>query len=274
MLTSQEYIERATNSFLVHDPLNLVESECFYFNSRTYYRQTSGLSRMSGDLTHFLAPSSRLPSDITFYVKDQTFPAHKAILATALPAFDDLFFGPEANPSLTSITLGEIISPAAFHLFLWHNYGQQVEVAGLQLATLAELYSLARQYLEESLMKKTNIAMEKLISMEMKPTNLIEYRELIEKHKVEQLLELMETKMKTVSLDEESFDTFLGLAAAGDSALTPALGEFLGRHCPSSQQLATFLRTRPGLHPATVLQVISAIPGGLATHNVEVGSAI
>ena len=229
---------------------------------------------MSGDLSHFLAPSSRLPSDIAFHVKDQIFLAHKAILATSLPVFDDLFFGPEANPDHAIVRLGEEIGAEAFKLFLLHIYGKQVEVEGLQLATLAELYSLARQYVEDSLIKKTAIVMEKMLTQERKITDLIEHRENIKKHKVEHLFELLDAKMKEASVDDDNFDTIMGLAAGGDSALIPALGEFLGRHCPSSSQLATFLRTRPGLHPDVILEVILAIPVVPATSKMEVGSIV
>ena len=226
---------------------------------------------MSGDLTHFLAPSSRLPSDITFHVKDQTFPAHKPILAAALPVFDSLFFGSEADRSLILIEVVEEISPEAFQLFLWHSYGRKIEVEKLQFGDLAELHSLAWQYGDGSLKVQMATLLEHRLAEEIKLGGLVEKRGVIKKHKMERLQELLEDKMKEVSVDEENFDVIFELAVGGDAAVIPLLGEFLGRNCPSSKQLASFLCTRPGLAPAVIMEVILAIPEGLGDQKTEVG---
>merc|ERR1712071_345259 len=82
----------------------------------------------------------------------------------------------------------------------------------------------------------------------------------LKKHKFEKLLDLIDVKMKEVGVDKENFDTILELAAGGYAAVVPALGEFLGRHCPSSEQLVSFLASRPRLDPAVILEVVLAIP--------------
>ena len=61
---------------------------------------------MPGDMTSLLSPSSRLATDVIFLVQSVSIPAHKAILATALPAFDDMFFGDKANRLLETVDCG------------------------------------------------------------------------------------------------------------------------------------------------------------------------
>ena len=51
---------------------------------------------MAADLTHFLLPSSRLPTDVTFLVSGgKEVAAHKSFLASAHRVFDQMFFGPD-----------------------------------------------------------------------------------------------------------------------------------------------------------------------------------
>ena len=47
-------------------------------------------------MTHFLLATSRLPSNVAFLVGGAEVAAHTSLLATALPAFDAMFFGPSA----------------------------------------------------------------------------------------------------------------------------------------------------------------------------------
>ena len=55
------------------------------------------------DLTNFLLPSSRLPTDVTFMVSGKEVGAHKSFLATAHPAFDQMFFEAEAGARVTRV---------------------------------------------------------------------------------------------------------------------------------------------------------------------------
>ena len=43
------------------------------------------------DLTKLLLPSSHLPTDVTFILVDGEVSAHKSILATCHPAFEQIF---------------------------------------------------------------------------------------------------------------------------------------------------------------------------------------
>ena len=52
---------------------------------------------MSADLTRFLLPSSRLPTDVIFMVDNKEVAAHRSLLAAAHPAWDEIFFGAEAG---------------------------------------------------------------------------------------------------------------------------------------------------------------------------------
>ena len=58
---------------------------------------------MAADLTHFLLPSSRLPTDVTFLVSGKEVGAHKSFLATAHPAFDKMFFEAESGAEVTRV---------------------------------------------------------------------------------------------------------------------------------------------------------------------------
>ena len=63
--------------------------------------------KMAADLTHFLLPSSRLPTDVIFIVGEYSVPAHKCILAAAHPFFDEMFFraGKESRTSRVAVCL-------------------------------------------------------------------------------------------------------------------------------------------------------------------------
>ena len=100
---------------------------------------------MSGDMTHFLLPTSRLPTDVTFLVGGAEVTAHRSILATALPAFDSMFYGPEVGAGARVEVEGA--SPDTFKLFLHHAYGRRVEVEALvDLRVLVELATLASRW--------------------------------------------------------------------------------------------------------------------------------
>ena len=95
------------------------------------------------DLSHFLLPSSRLAPDVVFLVgqERERVPAHRGILATALPAFDEMFFGPDSSTA-SEVTVEEVDS-GAFRLFLQHVYGKRMELAAdPDFTTLAQLFRL------------------------------------------------------------------------------------------------------------------------------------
>ena len=59
--------------------------------------------KMAVDLTNFLLPSSRLPTDVTFVVSGKEVGAHKSFLAAAHTAFDKMFFEAEAGAGVTRV---------------------------------------------------------------------------------------------------------------------------------------------------------------------------
>ena len=59
----------------------------------------------AADLTHFLLPSSRLPTDVTFIVSGREVAAHKNFLAAAHPAFEEIFYGERAGDNVNMVTV-------------------------------------------------------------------------------------------------------------------------------------------------------------------------
>ena len=77
---------------------------------------------MSTDLTHFLAPTFRMATDVRFLVRGGAeCSAHKSILATALEAFDTMFY--KAGIATNTVEV-EDVGPEAFQLFLHDVYGR------------------------------------------------------------------------------------------------------------------------------------------------------
>ena len=64
------------------------------------------LSCKMQDLTHFLLPSSRLPTDVTFMVGEYPVSAHKGLLAAAHPFFDIMFFGAGKESGTSRVKVG------------------------------------------------------------------------------------------------------------------------------------------------------------------------
>ena len=60
-------------------------------------------SKMAGDLSHFLLPSSRLPKDVYFLVGGIEVAAHKSLLASKHPIFDQMFYEDEAGSALNTV---------------------------------------------------------------------------------------------------------------------------------------------------------------------------
>ena len=58
------------------------------------------------DLTKLLLPSSHLPMDVNFVVMDGEVSAHKSLLATYHPAFEQLFFGDATGAEVSRVKVG------------------------------------------------------------------------------------------------------------------------------------------------------------------------
>ena len=61
-----------------------------------------------GDLTHFLLPSSRIGTDVTFEVSGREVAAHKSFLAAAHSAFEEIFYGVEAEANLNRVRVRKL----------------------------------------------------------------------------------------------------------------------------------------------------------------------
>ena len=60
-------------------------------------------SKMTGDLSHFLLPNSRLPKDVFFLVGGMEIAAHKSLLASKHQIFDQMFYEDEAGSALNTV---------------------------------------------------------------------------------------------------------------------------------------------------------------------------
>eukprot|EP00092_Neocalanus_flemingeri_P098602 GFUD01125743.1.p1 GENE.GFUD01125743.1~~GFUD01125743.1.p1 ORF type:complete len:294 (-),score=92.83 GFUD01125743.1:48-929(-) len=105
------------------------------------------------NLLHFLAPNSRLATDVTFQVTPSsstppvTIPAHKCFLATASSVFDKMFF--ESDNSREQGTVIEVknIEEKVFRMFLNHIYGKEVVLEELaDVPSAIGLFQLMEQY--------------------------------------------------------------------------------------------------------------------------------
>ena len=169
---------------------------------------------MSGDLTHFLLPTSRLPTDVTFLLPTSTFPAHKGILSTNLTAFDDLFFGPFADRGRKVVEV-DGISADSFHLFLRHCYGDKVEVEGIgELPILAELHALAGRYGDSDLLREVGGRVRGLVAEETDPGELAELQGLLVGLEVGELAKVVGARLEEVApeVTEENFARLVGVA--------------------------------------------------------------
>ena len=58
---------------------------------------------MAADLSHFLLPTCRLRTDVTFVVSGKEVGAHKSFLVAADPAFEEIFWGDEAGAEVSNV---------------------------------------------------------------------------------------------------------------------------------------------------------------------------
>jgi len=193
---------------------------------------------MAGDLSHFLLPNSRLPKDVSFLVSGVEVAAHKSLLASQHQIFDKMFFEDEAGSATTTVKVEVDVSEDTFTVFLRHLYGSKLDVT--ELETLVEFYSLACQFAQEELREILVGKVSGLLTKESRgPCETVELRNLLVKHKMEELFHLVkESQVKAEDLDE-----LLAIASKGDSQSKVAedmLVRYLGTRCPSAPELAAF----------------------------------
>ena len=167
--------------------------------------------KMSGDLTHLLSSSSRLDTDVTFNLQSVSFPAHKCILANALPAFHTLFFGCEADPLLYSVDV-EVVSPQAFRVFLHQVYGRTVEVDTLSFHTLVELHWLAVNYQDGRFITQLVSKMEEMVERQTEYETLSWWQDLVITYKVDKLQLVLENKRTTGNINGKDLETVVEVA--------------------------------------------------------------
>jgi len=205
----------------------------------------------AADLTHFLLPSSRLPTDVSFMVSGKEIGAHKSFLAAAHPGFDEMFFGAEAVAAgVNRVKVEGEVSEDAFNPFLRHMYGCKINVVEItELSTLAELHRIASQFgqmeLEKEVKERLGWHLEKETSRG--PVALMEVNILLARHKVEELLPLVEEKVKVIEVGEEDLAGLLAIVNQGGPQAKMAeemVARFLGKNCPTTRQLAAFVAAR------------------------------
>jgi len=205
--------------------------------------------KMAADLTNFLLPSSRLPTDVTFVVSGKEVGAHKSFLAAAHPAFDQMFFEAEAGVGVTRVKVEGEVSEHTFNLFLRHMYGCKMEVEEVaEFSTLAELHSITSQFGQVELEEEVKERLRRLLNMETRgPTALVELNTLLAKLNVEWLLPAVEEKAKVIEVGEEDLDGLFAIVNRGGPQTKMAeemVARFLGKHCPCTWQLAAFVATK------------------------------
>jgi len=217
----------------------------------------------AGDLTHFLLPSSRLATDVIFTVGEERIPAHKGILAEASPAFESFFFGPFSVQREEVMVEG--VSAKTFTLFLHHNYGKRLEVSDASdFHMLGELYTLANKFEDKEVLNKVVGRMLELVAEGGEVDFLSDLFEVVSTHHVAEVEDAVANKLNQVKVREEDFPALMQLAGGGggprQELLRHILARFLGKHFPSSHQLALFLAAQPLLDSETVVSVLKLIP--------------
>ena len=98
------------------------------------------------------------------------------------------------------------VSEETFTLFLRHMYGCKIEVASMtELLTLAELHSVTCQFKQVELENEVKERLRDLLNnMEMRGAcAIVEVSTLLARHKVEELLPLVDQKAKEIQIDEQ-----------------------------------------------------------------------
>jgi len=225
-------------------------------------------SKMAGDLSHFLLPNSRLPKDIYFLVGGVEVAAHKSLLASKHQIFDQMFYEDEAGSALNTVKVEVDVSEGTFTLFLRYLYGSKMdeeEVA--ELEALVEIHSLACQFDQRALRKEVVGKLRNLLTKESRGLcEVVELRNLLLKHKVEELVPLV----KESQVEAEDLEGLLAIASRGGSQSKVAeemVIRYLGTSCPTTRELAAFAAsTSKELLPdemlATIIKGIHGVSRG------------
>ena len=99
-----------------------------------------------------------------------------------------------------------------FNLFLHHQYGCKMDLLKINdCPTLAELHSLTRQFGQVEMGKVVKQRLEEVLNMESwkRSSEIVETSTLLVKHRMEELLPLVEEKVKKVQVGEEDLTELL-----------------------------------------------------------------
>ena len=99
------------------------------------------------------------------------------------------------------------VSEETFTLFLRHMYGCKLEVAAItEVLTLAELHSITLQFKQLKLGEEMRNRTRNLLNTEAggpcSPCHLVEVTKLLTRHQMEELLPLVEKKLKEIHVGE------------------------------------------------------------------------
>ena len=134
------------------------------------------------------------------------------------------------------------MSEDTFNLFLHHMYGCKIELVEVtELSTLAELHRIASQFGQVELEKEVKERLGWLLEKDASrgPVALVEVNILLARYKVEELLTLVEEKLKAIEVGEEDLAGLLAIVNQGgpQSKVRNKIGK--GRH-PEPNRLFFF----------------------------------
>ena len=101
-----------------------------------------------------------------------------------------------------------------FNLFLHHQYGCKMELRKINdCPTLAELHSLTRQFGQVEMGKVVKQRLEEVLNMESwkRSSEIVETSTLLVKHRMDELLPIVEEKVKKVQVGEEDLTELLDI---------------------------------------------------------------
>ena len=110
------------------------------------------------------------------------------------------------------------MSEDTFNLFLHHMYGCKIELVEVtELSTLAELHRIASQFGQVELEKEVKERLGWLLEKDASrgPVALVEVNILLARYKVEELLTLVEEKLKAIEVGEEDLAGLLAIVNQG-----------------------------------------------------------
>ena len=99
-----------------------------------------------------------------------------------------------------------------FNLFLHHQYGCKMDLLKINdCPTLAELHSLTRQFGQVEMGKVVKQRLEEVLESWKRPSEIVEMSSLLVKHRMEELLPMVEEKVKKVQVGEEDLTELLDI---------------------------------------------------------------